>query len=236
MMALKILARRLWPCGIVAIAGLFALIPAVISGIPGGHDLPSHLRFAIPFYNAIQAGTLHPGWLAESNGGFGDPAIRFYPPGLYYMLAGTRALTGDWYNGILLGFILFSVLGAIGAFFWARCFLPPNLAIVAGVLYAFVPYRINEFYGASLLAEYAAASVLPFAFAFTLRLCKGSSTLDAAGLASSLALLVLTNLPLAVIGSLSLLFYAVLSIERARFRQSIFGLGSAVTLGLSASA
>ena len=132
-MPLKILARRLWPYGILAIAGLVALIPSVISGIPGGHDLPSHLRFAIPFYNAIQAGTLHPGWLAEANGGFGDPAIRFYPPGLYYLLAATRALTGNWYNGILRGFILLSVLGAIGAYSWARCFLPPNLAVVASV-------------------------------------------------------------------------------------------------------
>ena len=234
-MTFKILARRLWPCGLVAVAGVVALIPAVISGIPGGHDLPSHLRFAIPFYNAIQAGTLHPGWLAEANGGFGDPGIRFYPPALYYMLAATRTLTGNWYNGILLGFILLSVLGAIGAFFWARCFLPPNLAIVAGVLYALVPYRINEFYGASLLAEYAAASVLPFAFAFAVRVCRGPYIHDVAGLAISFALLVLLNLPVAVIGSLSLLFYAPLNIEKKTFWRSAVALALATAAGLAAS-
>jgi hypothetical protein len=234
-MTFKILARRLWPCGLVGVVGVVAMIPAVIFGIPGGHDLPSHLRFAIPFYNAIHAGTLHPGWLAESNGGFGDPAIRFYPPALYYMLAATRALTGDWYNGILLGFALFSVLGAIGAFFWARCFLPPNLAVVAGVLYAFVPYRINEFYGASLLAEYAAASVLPFAFAFAVRVCRGPYIRDVAGLAISFALLVLLNLPVAVIGSLSLLFYALLNVEKKTFWRSAVALAVAIAAGLAAS-
>jgi len=180
------------------IAGLAALIPAVVSGIPAGHDLPSHLRFAIPFYNAIHAGTFHPGWLAEANGGFGDPGIRFYPPALYYLLAATRTLTASWYSGILLCFILLSVLGAVGVFFWARCFLPRNLAIVGGVLYALIPYRINEFYGASLLAEYVAASVLPFAFAFVLRICRGQHIRDGVGLAISFALLVLSNLPVAV--------------------------------------
>jgi hypothetical protein len=234
-MAFKILARRLWPCGLVAIAGVVALIPAVISGIPGGHDLPSHLRFAIPFYNAIQGGTLHPGWLGEANGGFGDPGIRFYPPGLYYLLAATRTLTGGWYSGILLGFILLSVLGAIGAYFWARCFLPPNLAIVSGVLYAFIPYHINEFYGASLLAEYAAASVLPFAFAFVLRVCRGPSIRDAAGLAISFALLVLSNLPVAVIGSLSLLVYALLNIEKKTFWRGAVALALATAVGIAAS-
>ena len=218
------------------IAGLVALIPAIISGIPAGHDLPSHLRFAIPFCNAIQAGTFHPGWLADANGGFGDPAIRFYPPGLYYLLAATRVLTRSWYSGILLGFVLLSVLGAIGVYFWARCFLPPNIAVVAGVLYAFVPYRINEFYGASLLAEYAAASVLPFSFAFALRVCRGPHIRDVAGLAISFALLVLSNLPVAIIGSLSLLFYALFSIEKKTFWRSVVTLALAIAVGLAASA
>jgi 6-pyruvoyl-tetrahydropterin synthase related domain len=235
-MTFKILATRLWPYGLVLIAGLVALIPATISGIPGGHDLPSHLRFAIPFYNAIQAGTFHPGWLADANGGFGDPGIRFYPPGLYYLLAATRTLTGNWYSGIILGFMLLSVLGAIGAYFWARCFFPPNLAVVAGILYAFVPYRVNEFYGASLLAEYAAASVLPFVFAFALRVCRGPHIRDVAGLAISFALLALSNLPVAVIGSLSLLFYALLSVEKKTFWRSAVALSLAIAAGLAASA
>src|SRR6266850_3678239 len=234
-MTFKILARRLWPCGLVVLAGVVALIPAMISGIPAGNDLPSHLRFAIPFYNAIHAGTLHPGWLAEANGGFGDPGFRFYPPGLYYLLAVTRMLTGNWYSGILLGFTLLSVLGAIGVYFWARCFLPPNIAVVAGVLYAFIPYRVNEFYGASLLAEYAAASVLPFVFAFVLRVCRGPSIRDVAGLAISFALLVLSNLPVAVIGSLSLLVYALLNIEKKTFWRSAIALALAIGAGLAAS-
>lgn len=221
---------------LVAIAGLAALVPAVASGIPAGPDMPSHLRFAQSLYNAICAGTLHPGWGAESNGGFGDPGIRFYPPALYYLLAATRALSGSWYNSILLGFIALSILGAIGAYFWARCFLPRNLAIVAGVLYAFVPYRVNEFYGASLLAEYAAASILPFAFAFVVRVCRGQHLRDIAGLAIAFALLLLSNLPVALIASMSLMFYALLNIKKRTFWRSLLALVVAVAFGLAASA
>ncbi|HKE58026.1 MAG TPA: 6-pyruvoyl-tetrahydropterin synthase-related protein, partial [Pyrinomonadaceae bacterium] len=169
-------------------------------------------------------------------GGFGDPGIRFYPPALYYLLAATRILTGSWFSGILLGFILLSVLGATGAFFWARCFLPQHLAIVAGVLYAFIPYRINEFYNASLLAEYAAASVLPFAFAFVVRVCRNQHLRDVVGLAVSFALLVLLNLPVAVIGSLSLLFYGLASIDKKNGWRSVTALSIAVLAGLAASA
>lgn len=220
---------------LVAVAGLAALVPAIIWGIPAGHDMPSHLRFAQSLYDAISAGTLHPGWGAEANGGFGDPGIRLYPPALYYLLAATRAISGNWYNSIILGFIALSVLGAIGTYFWARCFLPRNLSVVAGMLYAFVPYRVNEFYGASLLAEYAAASILPFAFAFVVRVCRWRRPRDTAGLAITFALLVLANLPVAVIASLSLLVYALLNIPKRDLWRTLSSLAIAVAAGLAAS-
>jgi hypothetical protein len=233
---INLLTSRFGAYALVALAGLAALVPAIVLGIPAGRDLPSHLRFAQPFYNAISAGILHPGWGAEANGRFGDPGIRFYPPALYYLLAATRAVSGGWYQGLLFGFITLSILGAIGTYFWARCFLPRNLAIVAGVLYAFVPYHINELYGASLLAEYAAASIAPFAFAFVVRVCRGQRLQDIAGLAITFALLVLTNLPVAIIGSLSLGFYALLNIDRKTLRRTLPVLVVSVAFGLAASA
>ena len=227
---------RIRAYALIATAGFCALVPAIVWGIPAGRDMPSHLRLAQSLYNAIFAGILHPAWAAEANGGFGDPGIRLYPPALYYLLAATRALSANWYNSIILSFIALSVLGAIGTYFWARCFLPRNLSVVAAVLYAFVPYRINEFYGASLLAEYAAASMLPFAFAFVARVCRRQHPRDITGLAITFALLVLTNLPVAVIASLSLLFYALLNIEKRTVRRTLTSLAIAVAVGLAASA
>ena len=72
---------------LVAIAAVLAVLPIMILGIPNGAVLPNHLRFALPFYEALQSGHLHPGWLAESNYGLGDLRFMLCPPGLYYLLS-----------------------------------------------------------------------------------------------------------------------------------------------------
>jgi hypothetical protein len=222
---------------ILSLVGLAAMLPAIVSGIPNGADLANHYRFAQPFSEAIQHGNFAPGWLAESNYGLGDPRFRFYPPGLYYLLALGRYLTGNWYAGTLLTFTLLSILGGLGLYFWARVYLAPRWALLAGILYIIVPYHLNEFYQASLLSEYAACSILPFAFAFVARICKGSKgTRDVAGLALSFALLILTHLPLTVIGGLSLLLYALLSLERGKIRVTLSKLALSIGVGLAASA
>jgi len=197
---------------IVAIAGALAVLPIMIFGVPNGADLPNHLRFALPFYEALQSGHFHAGWLAESNYGLGDPRFIFYPPGLYYLLAGSRAVTGQWYSASILTFIFLSVAGGLGAYFSARSACEPRIAMWAGIVYTMAPYRLNELYQASLLSEYAACSILPFAFAFVERVIKRKSIYDVAGLGASYALLILTHLPTAVIGSIALAIYALLRI------------------------
>lgn len=62
------------------------MLPIIIWGIPLGADLKNHYRFAVSFHDSIQAGNLYPGWLAETNNGYGDARFRLYPPGLYYLL------------------------------------------------------------------------------------------------------------------------------------------------------
>src|SRR5712691_8580079 len=98
---------------VVAIVAVAVLLPIIIFGIPNGADLANHFRFAQPFYESIQAGHWHPAWLAESNDGFGDPRFRFYPPGLYYLLAAGRLLTGSWYAGSIAAFALLSIAGGL---------------------------------------------------------------------------------------------------------------------------
>ncbi len=220
---------------IVAVASA-VLLPIVFLGVPNGADLPNHLRFVQPFYEAFQSGHWHPGWLAESNNGFGDPRFRFYPPGLYYLLIGARAFIGNWYAANIVTFVFLSIVGALGTYFWARCFCSSQTAMWAAILYAIAPYHLNELYQAALLSEYAACAILPFAFAFTERVCRDRKVGDIAGLAASFALLVLTHLPLAVIGSISLVIYFLLRVERKHFFSTKGSVALAVVLGLAASA
>jgi 4-amino-4-deoxy-L-arabinose transferase-like glycosyltransferase len=220
---------------IVAAVAIAVLLPIMVFGIPNGADLPNHLRFAVPFHDAIQSGHFHPGWLAESNYGLGDPRFIFYPPSLYYLLSGARTLTGQWYSAAILVFIFLSVAGGLGAYFWARTIFNPTVALWTGVLYALMPYRLNELYQASLLSEYAACSLLPFVFCLVERINRRKSILDIVGLAAAYALLVLTHLPTAMIGSIALVIYALVRIERKARLSTIARLALGVALGLAAS-
>ena len=217
----------------VAIA---VMTPMLVWGIPSSRDLANHFRFALPFYDAIHSGNWHPGWLADSNGGFGDASFRFYPPALYYVMALGRALTGNWYASTVLTFGLVSVVGALGIYLWAREFTTSTNAMWAGIFYSLAPYHINQFFQALMLAEFAGASVLPFAFFFVERICRQRRRRDVAGLAASYALLVLTHLPLAVMGSIALAVYALLRMDRKRIWSTLAALSVSVGIGLVASA
>jgi 6-pyruvoyl-tetrahydropterin synthase related domain len=219
----------------VVLAALAIIAPAIVWGIPSNRDLFNHFRFALPFYDSLTHGQPFPRWLAESNSGYGDASFRFYPPALYYLLAFARTLTNSWYPGTLLTISLLSIVGCLGVYFWASSLLTRTEAMWAAILYAVAPYRVNDIYLAFLFAEYAAIAVLPFAFGFVERLCKHPRRRDVAGLAATYALLILTNLPLTIIGSFALLIYALFRIPKAHRINTIIKLSAAVALALMAS-
>jgi len=227
--------RRLTPVLIVTAAAILLTVPLVLRGIPKGGDLANHFHFALPFYDELRAGNWHPGWLADSNWGFGDARFRFYPPGLYYLLAATRTITGNWYYAAIAAFTLITLVSGLGAYCLARLFCERRLAVFAAILYLLAPYHLNELYQASLLSEYAACAVLPFAFMFVEKICRRRSLTDLAGLAACYALLILTHLPMAVIGSLTLLGYGLMRLERKTWSRTFLSLALAVVLGLAAS-
>ena len=221
----------------IVIAVSFAvMVPALLWGIPSNLDLTNHFRFAIPFGEAVIAGDFYPSWLAESNGGYGDPSFRFYPPGFYYLLAAFRFLTGSWYDATLITYVAVSILSGLGTYVWARAFLPSRTAYWAAIFYALAPYHVNQVYQAVMLADWAGSAVLPFVFGFVDRVCKRGSRKDIAGLAFTYGLLIFTHLPLAVIGSIALLVYALVRLEATRKLQQLAKLSLAAVMGLALSA
>ena len=227
-----------WQSAITLIlaVSLAVVIPAMFWGIPSNLDLTNHFRFALPFYDAIAAGKFYPGWLAESNGGYGDPSFRFYPPALYYFLAAARFVIGNWYAATLVVFAIVSIAGGLGMYFWSKSILPPSSAIWASFFYALAPYHLNQLYQATLLAEWAGSAVLPFVFGFVERVCERGKRRDIAGLAATYGLLIFTHLPLAVIGSMALLVYVLVRVDGPDKLRKLAKLAVGVTLGLSLSA
>jgi len=136
----------------------------------------------------------------------------------------------------MLAFAVMFSVGSLGAYLWAREFVSSRWAMWAGILYAVAPYRLNQLYQASLLAEFAGAAILPFTFFFAERVCTRRTRRDVAGLAASYAILVFTHLPLTVIGSIALLVYALVRLNPFREWRTLISLAIAAGLGLAASA
>ena len=220
----------------IVVVGLAVMTPTLVWGIPSSRDLTNHFRFALPFYDSIRAGNFYPGWLAQSNAGYGDASFRFYPPALYYLLAFARMITGNWLAAALLTATLLFIMGGAGVYFWARLLGYGQHAMWAGILYIIAPYHLNQFFQSFMFAEFAGAAILPFAFAFTEKVCRQGRRRDIAGLAVSYACLVLTHLPLAIIGSIALFVYALLRLDSTKRWTALSRMGASVALGLAASA
>src|SRR6267143_1805814 len=109
---------------IPGIATLVVLVPILMYGIPGKRDLIQHFHHAMTFFDSMSAGNFFPGWAGDSNGGYGDVSVRFYPPALSILLATGRMLFRSWYWATVAVFALLTFVGGLGAYLWAKEFVP----------------------------------------------------------------------------------------------------------------
>ncbi|MEP6703231.1 MAG: 6-pyruvoyl-tetrahydropterin synthase-related protein [Acidobacteriota bacterium] len=188
--------------------------PIYLYGVPNGNDLPQHYQFAIAYRDGLSNGTLVLGWSAAANQGFGDVGVRFYPPLSYWVLAGADVITGDWYDASVLTFAFWFFISGIGVYFWAREWFSENASLLGAALYLMAPYHVNQLYNAFTYAEFASAAVLPFCFLFATRVIAKGKWRDMSGLAISYSCLLLVHIPIAVLGSIGLGIYIVVSLVR----------------------
>lgn len=221
---------------LIMLAALLLMLPIYLNGLPMGNDQFQHFQFAVTFHDSIQSGDLIPSLSTSTNHGFGDVGVRFYPPLSYIVLAGLRIVVGNWHEAAVLAFGLWFFLGGLGVYLWTRDHFGEAASLAAAFVYMIAPYHVNELYNASLFAEFAAVGLLPFSFLFVGRICRSVGWASVAGLAVSYALLILTHLPTALIGSVGLVIYALISLPAGRRARTLFALASSVIAALLLSA
>ena len=96
---------------------------------------------------------------------------------------------------------------------WAREEFDQRLALFAVFVYAILPYHILQIYQKQLFSEFAATAILPFCFHFVTRIVRYKTWQDGLLLSVSLSALILTHLPLTVLGIISLALYCLVIIE-----------------------
>jgi hypothetical protein len=220
---------------LIAAVSFAVMLPVLLNGIPYGYDLPHHYQCAMTFAESILKGDFYPSWSLHRNFGFGGMESRLYPPVSHYALALFYLIAGDWHLASWLTFLFFAFLGGLGTYLWAKEYMPAGQAVFAGCFYNLLPYHLNQLYNTFFFAEYAGSALLPFTFVFVSRVCRRGRPLDVLGLAVSFAALVLTHLPLTVIGSICFTIYGLALLEREKIFAQLGKLTLGVLGGLGAS-
>ncbi|MBV9242620.1 MAG: hypothetical protein JO314_11490, partial [Acidobacteria bacterium] len=185
------------------------------------NDQSQHYQFALTVYESLKSGDVYPSFADWTNHGFGDYGLRFYPPLTYYVLAVLRLATGDWFFASLLALTIMFFAGAVGILLWTRELFDERIALIAAALYTFIPYHLNEVYNNYLLAEFFASAILPFCFWRLDRLMRQPNVTNIMLLSAATSLLVLTHLPLTLIGGIAITVYAICLIEKIKFTRQL---------------
>ncbi len=212
---------------LIFVVGSAMILPILFYGVPSGYDMPHHYQLALTFRDSILAGDLYPSWTNLRNLGYGSLELRLYPPVSHYVLALSSIAVGDWHLATWLTYTFWWVLGSLGVYLWAREIVAPRYAVIAALIYAVMPYRLNQAYLVFFYGELAGSSILPFCFAFFTRCMREQVDLDrnqrsflgtiftinTVGFACSYAFLILTHLPLTLIVSFALGIYGIANLK-----------------------
>jgi uncharacterized membrane protein len=142
-------------CWVVVLV-LPALAPLARPGFFGSHDGIFHVYRLSALEDAMRSGVLYPRWFPEFAFGYGHPVLNFYGPvsyywGLLFALLGADPILA---TKLLLATGLLASTLAMYAF--ARLHFDRFPALVAAVLYAYLPYHLIDLYVRGAVAEFLA--------------------------------------------------------------------------------
>jgi hypothetical protein len=199
------LRRHLPYLGGLALLTLLAGLPLLQFQIMGGHDALEYLPRAAEFYEGLRAGQWFPRWAPDLSGGYGQPFFSFNPPLFYYASAFFHVLGFSFVAAQNLALLALLGLGGLGMYLLAAGFFGPRGGLVAAVAYLFAPYLLVTLYVRHALADFSAMAFLPWAFWGLYRFAREGRPLALLIGAVSLALLLLSSNPVALIAFPALL-------------------------------
>ena len=223
---------------LIFVVSVLIISPALLVGVPSGSvDFTHHLQISYAFFDSISHGNLFPNWVFAENKGYGAVTIRFYPPLIGYTLAVFRYLTGNWQWALFAAFTFWSLVGGLGIYKWSGELLKTRWqAFAAALIFMLAPYHLAQFYLSFMFGEFAAISVMPFAFFFAKKLCERNRLTDVLGFAAATSMLILSNLPQTVIAAAAVGLYALLYLNKTDFLKQAARFSAATLLALAATA
>jgi len=229
---------------LVPLLALFLVHPLIVYGCSCGHDFDFHLLSWFEAATQISHGTLHPHWAYTAAWNAGEPRFVFYPPSSWYLgallgLAFTHlphiSEASAWSAAPICFTWLALTLSGLTIFRLAHRFAGPSAALIAAAIYIANPYMLFTAFERTAYGELLAAAWIPLLFDGILR-----KQVSAIRIAVPVALLWLTNVPAAIMGSYALALLAALRFflhakDEPQIQNAIrCAAGTALGLGLAA--
>lgn len=182
------------PYLVMASVALAVMAPEFAFGLHYSDSSTYNIIWTAQFQEAWARGELYPRWLPGSFEGLGAPTFYFYPPLAYLLTGAIHSLGIGVTRAITIAETLLLFASGVAMDRWLRWRGTPSLLAV--VLYMALPYRLTDIYTRGALAEHAAFVWLPL-------IALGIEALPRRWapplLAASVAGLLLTHLPTAVL-------------------------------------
>ena len=140
----------------------FAIGPLMQPGyFWGAHDARHAVYFLFEFNRAIQDGVWYPRWAPDFTFGYGYPFFNIYGPLAFYVGEVFHLLGFGFVDSTKIVFALALVLSGVTMFLFVRRLAGSRAALVAGLVYVYVPYHLADVYVRAALSETFGLIFLP---------------------------------------------------------------------------
>lgn len=218
--------------------GLLAAQPFLMRpGLPRQTDAELHVYRAAQIQAIWRAGVIYSRWAPDLYLGYGYPIFNYYAPLTYYLANLVALLPGvNIVEGVKAVFVAALLLGALGAYGFARRHVGACPATLATACFVFSPYIVFiDPHARGDLAEHFAICLLPGAFYAFDRVVSGvAGRTDFVVSVFAVAMLVLSHNLLGLVGSAFLGVYWLWAVIARRTRTAgwggaVFVLAAAIT-------
>lgn len=200
------------------------------------HDIANHYFAMEQFEKSLRSGTLYPRWYADANHGYGIATPNYYPPGFYYCAALVNAIFNNWHTTLLVIMVLAFAGSAAALYFLARAFFGRAPSAIAALVYTLLPYHMLELYWRGAFPEIIGFIFLPLTLYFAYKAGAEGRWRDMAGLGFFYGLHLLTHLPVGLMFTYALAFYALAWAAKESAPKIALRIGAGMLLGLMVSA
>ena len=200
------------------------------------HDLWMHLHTMEQFDKDLRSGVIYPRWIADINHGYGILTLIYYPPGFFYLASAIHVVFPDWLNTLFVLTALSLAASGLALYFLARLFYSVLASAVAAALYMMAPIHMLDLYWRGGLPQVVGYIFPPLAIYFAYKLGRAGKPRYYAGLGLIYGLHLLTHLPVALMFSYGLGFFAVVWAVKERDWRIGARFAGAMAIGLLLSA